>query len=500
MNQDNRLTNETKGDIQGFITSAFGHLPSSAYLFLEIGDRAQAQKWLKELHPHLTVAASWRSMPGAPKLKPERTLNIAFTYSGLRALGMSEAVLHTFPAEFCDGMASTERSRILGDTGESAPALWELGGPQNAMIHVVLILNAQTRTDLDTWCGELRQSLQDMHGGVVEHESSAQFGTRPEHGREPFGFFDGIAQPQIEGIKGKGVRTGEFILGYPNEYGFHPLSPVVPAADDPNHILPESANPYHKSSGYRDLGINGTFIVYRKLEQDVASFWRFLQNESLRLKSEVDPGFMVWLAAKMVGRWPSGAPLVLAPDRDQPVLRRDDFLYAKGDPHGLACPFGAHIRRTNPRDQIGPAGQIESLHMSARHRILRRGKPYGPPLFDPTVLTRLEQPSALQAILDLQDDGQPHGLHFLCANASIKSQFEFIQQAWANNPSFSGLANNRDPLIGDNDPLTAPGGMLIPGSRSTLRTAPLPRFVTVRGGAYLFMPGMTTIRYLAEQR
>jgi len=498
MNQGNRLTPEAKADIQGFITSGYGHLPAGAYLFLEVRDRAQAQQWLQELRPHLTTAASWRSALDAPKRKPKRALNIAFTYSGLEALGLSQAALRTFPTEFRQGMASAERSRILSDIGKSDPAQWELGGPRNAVIHVVLILNAQTEADRDMWCGEVRQTLKDIHGGVVEHESSAQYGNRPEHSREPFGFFDGIAQPQIEGIKGSGVRTGEFILGYPNAYGFNPLSPVVPAMDDPTHILPRSANPYHRQARYRDLGRNGSYIVYRKLEQDVASFWRFLQDESLRLKGVVDPGFMVWLAAKMVGRWPSGAPLVLAPDSDTPDLRTDDYLYAREDPQGLACPFGAHIRRTHPRDQIGPAGQIESLHMSSRHRILRRGKQYGPPLFDPTVLTRPDQPTALQAIVDLQDDGQSRGTHFLCANASIKSQFEFIQQTWANNPTFSGLANNRDPLVGDNDPVTAPGGMLIPGIHSTIRTAPLPSFVTMRGGAYLFMPGLTTLRYLSE--
>jgi Dyp-type peroxidase family len=498
MSPDNRLAPETKADIQGFITSAFGHLPLTAYLFLEIGDRPQAQQWLKRLLPSLATAASWRPVLDAPKLKPERALNLALTYSGLGALGMRETVLHTFPAEFCEGMAAPERSRVLGDSGESAPAQWELGGPQNPMIHIILILNAQTRADLDAGCSELRQTLKDTHGGVVEHESSAQYGVRPDYDREPFGFFDGIAQPQIEGIKGKGVRTGEFILGYPNEYGFHPLSPVVPAAADPAHILPESANPFHKPAGYRDLGLNGTYIVYRKLEQDVAGFWRFLQGESLRLKGAVDPSLMVWLAAKMVGRWPSGAPLVLAPDRDGSVLPTDDFLYARMDPQGLACPLGAHIRRTNPRDQIGPAGPVESLHMSARHRIMRRGRAYGAPLFDPTALTRPDQPAALQAILDLQDDGQSRGIHFLCVNTNLKSQFEFIQQAWANNPHFGGLTDNRDPLIGDNDPSTAPGGMLIPGDHSTIRTASLPRFVTVRGGAYLFMPGLTALRYLAE--
>ena len=171
-----------------------------------------------------------------------------------------------------------------------------------------------------------------------------------------------------------------------------------------------------------------------------------------RVKGELNPQFMVWLAAKMVGRWPSGAPLLLAPDADRPDLRTDDFLYASVDPDGLACPFGSHIRRTNPRDQVGPAGPVESLHMSARHRILRRGKLYGPPLFDHAALTQPENPEALRRMLDLQDDHQTRGVHFLCVNASLKDQFEFIQQAWVNNPNFGGLVDNRDPLVGDNDP------------------------------------------------
>ncbi len=312
---------------------------------------------------------------------------------------------------------------------------------------------------------EQRRWLQNAEGAVVEQVHSTQYGARPASGTEHFGFFDGVAQPQIEGIKGEGIRTGEFIFGYQNEYGFFPAGPVVPPGDDRQRILPVSANPFHRNAGYRDLGMNGTFVVYRKLAQDVAAFWRFLQDESVRLHGAVSPQFMVWLAAKMVGRWPSGAPLVLAPDGDRLDLRTDDFLYAHSDPNALKCPFGAHIRRSNPRDQIGRTLPTESLHMSSRHRILRRGKPYGPPLFDPAVLTKLDQPQALDAILDLADDGQSRGVHFLCVNASIKSQFEFIQQVWVNNPTFSGLLNNRDPITGDNDPAAAPSSMLIPGQR-----------------------------------
>src|SRR5262249_10523738 len=153
--------------------------------------------------------------------------------------------------------------------------------------------------------------------------------------------------------------------------------------------------------GLRDLGLNGTFVVYRKLEQDVAGFWQFMQSESQRRLGHADPMFMLRLAAKMVGRWPSGAPLSLAPDGDNPSLGEAKyFLYVKIDPAGRGCPFGAHIRRSNPRDQLLPAAPPESLNMTARHRILRRGKPFGPPLFDLCVLDRITDAQSLRAILD----------------------------------------------------------------------------------------------------
>jgi Dyp-type peroxidase family len=499
MNDDPLLSATTKADLQGFITSGFGHLPHGAYLFVEIRDRSRGQSWLRALLPQITTASSWRKQADAPKVRPERTLNLAFTAAGLAAVGLSEVALRTFPPEFREGMASPQRSRILDDTGASAPADWEVGGPANPPIHALLILLAATRAELDAWCAEQRAGLAATEGGVVEHQSIAQYGERPAHGHEHFGFFDGLAQPVIKGIKGQGVQTGEFILGHLNEYGFFPASPVAPAVDDPAGRLPLSANPYHRQAGYRDLGANGTFVVYRKLAQDVAGFWQFLQAESIRHKGSADPAWMVWLASKMVGRWPSGAALVLAPEADHPAGQgRDDFTYAAVDPYGLACPFGAHVRRVNPRDQIRSAGPTESQHMSNRHRLLRRGKPYGPPLFDPTRLTRPDQPEALRAILDLQDDGQPRGIHFFCVNSSIKSQFEFAQQAWVNNPNFNGLCANPDPLAGANDPTaTPPPIMVVPGAQGALRTAPLPRLVTVRGGAYCFMPSLTTLRYLA---
>jgi len=210
---------------------------------------------------------------------------------------------------------------------------------------------------------------------------------------------------------------------------------------------------------------------------------------------------MVWLAARCVGRWPSGAPLALTPDTDSPRLGdRDAFLY-KDDPDGFACPLGAHVRRVNPRDVIKPYATAQSLSMSESHRLLRRGRAFGTALFDPAVLTDPANLAGLKALLELADDGNARGVHFFCVNASIASQFEFVQQTWCNNPRFGGLNDNKDPISGDNARTgQSPSHMTIPQQPFRVRTAALPRFVKVRAGAYLFMPSLTALRFLAGFR
>ena len=204
---------------------------------------------------------------------------------------------------------------------------------------------------------------------------------------------------------------------------------------------------------------------------------------------------MIWLASRCVGLWPSGAPLVLAPHTDDPAAGdRDDFLY-RDDPDGLACPLGAHVRRTNPRDVIKPYATAQSLSMSESHRLLRRGRAFGTALFDPAVLTNPTNLAGLKALLELADDGNARGIHFFCVNASIASQFEFVQQTWCNNPRFGGLNDNKDPITGDNARIgQSSSHMTIPQRPFRVRTAALPRFVKVRGGAYLFMPSLTALR------
>jgi hypothetical protein len=136
--------------------------------------------------------------------------------------------------------------------------------------------------------------------------------------------------------------------------------------------------------------------------------------------------------------------------------------------------------------------------MSEAHRMLRRARVFGPPLFDAGLLRADAPPTAREALLTLEDDGVARGIHFFCVNASIRSQFEFVQQTWCNTPNFGGLYTNKDPIVGDHNRTgQPPTRMIVPGPGGFARTAPLPRFVTVRAGAYLFMPSLSALRFLA---
>ncbi len=325
-----------------------------------------------------------------------------------------------------------------------------------------------------------------------------QRGYRPDGDHEPFGFHDGISQPSVAGLSGEGVPTGEFILGYANHFSVFPPTPVVPAEMDADAVLPALLNPYHDAGSLRDLGINGSYVVYRKLQQEVAGFWQFMQREAAHESGADRTDRAIELAARCVGRWPSGAPLVLAPEADDPRLGdRDDFLY-RADPDGLACPIGSHIRRSNPRDDLKPYTAAQSLSMSGAHRLLRRARVFGPQLVDPAVRRNPAGMRNRRSVLERDDDGTPRGIHFFCVNASISRQFEFVQQTWCNNPRFGALTDNKDPIFGDNARTGQPSShMTVPRLPIRQRTGPLPRFVTVKAGAYLFMPGLAALRFLA---
>jgi len=315
-------------------------------------------------------------------------------------------------------------------------------------------------------------------------------------GREHFGFSDGLTTPPIAGLSKAGdteqsIRPGEFFLGYQNEYGRYTARPLVAPGLDPKSLL----KPDIEGSGQRDFGRNGTYLVFRTMSQDVHRFWSVVDAAAAKQPGPTPADRRIRLASKMVGRWPSGAPLTVTPDRDNPKLATNDFMFHAMDREGLRCPVGAHIRRTNPRDMLDPApGMPESLSVNKRHRLLRRGRTYSPPLvasMDPGEM------------LANGDDGVERGLHFICLAANIARQFEFIQASWVNNPQFGGLVDDVDPLIGRRgrfthpDPSSATSSFTVPGMPARCRIHDLPDFVTIRGGAYFFMPSLSAVRYLA---
>src|SRR5215469_800063 len=327
-------------DIQGIIISGYGHLRFSSYHFLRFTDRARAREWLGSIVEQ-TTTADWGT-DGNVK-RPDWTLNVAFTAGGLADLGLSS--LETFPQEFREGMSEQHRARRLGDQGGSAPEKWDLGGP-GSTIHALLILQAASD-------GELKGIVDKQTGDYRNHqidEAAVIYGTIELYEREHFGFHDSISQPVIEGapghagLDGDAIQAGEFILGYRNEYGVLPPTPTIPAGIDPKQRL----RPVGDNAAQRDLGRNGSFLVVRKLLQDVAAFNRFLaENDG------GDAQQRAWLSAKLVGRWRNGAPLVLSPNNDnQKLATSNDFGYMASDPDSFACPLGAHIRRANPRDSL----------------------------------------------------------------------------------------------------------------------------------------------------
>jgi Dyp-type peroxidase family len=489
------LTQEALEDIQGILLTGYGHLNFGSFLFLQARDAAKARRWLQQILPQVRSAKAYERRPDGSKIKPTTALNIAFTYAGAKALDLPEETLSTFSTEFKQGMV--RNANILGDVGDSDPQHWEIGGPNNSEVHVLLMLFAIDAAALERHRKEQQDLVQQSDGGVVE--VALQEGARPLSQKEPFGFHDGISNPTVEGTPKNPepgqwvIRTGEFVLGYINEYEIYPPSPVVLPQHDPKGILP--AFPENGAPMYRDFGRNGSYLAYRKLRQDVSGFWKYAAEKVREIEGTVDDQGAIRLASKLVGRWPSGAPLELSPERDNPELAEENrFTYAS-DPKGLACPIGAHNRRVNPRASIAYNTPEQSISSSNTHRILRRAVSYGGATgldvehdFDVRALDRGQLPRAIPSHVP------DRGIHFIVVNADLRRQFELVQQNWCNNAAFNGLLANKDPMVGDT---SGKGNMTIQSSPFRKRLLDVPRFVTTRGGSYLFLPSVTALRFIA---
>ena len=416
---------------------------AATYVLLCIEQRDAGRELMRRLSPVVASASD----PQSPAR--DTWVSVALTFQGLMALGVPQTSLDTFPLPFQQGMAA--RANNLGDTGESSPEHWEepLGSHR---VHVALTALAPDEERLAAAIERARKTYHEIPGIKAIWRQDCH--VRPGE-REAFGFRDGISQPAVEGsgIPGSNphevpLKAGEFVLGYPDEMG--QMSPLP---------QPEI------------LGRNGSYVVFRKLHQNVADFRRYLRDNSTSPEAEE------LLAAKMMGRWRSGAPLALCPMHDDPQLggdsrRNNSFLFREDDAIGYNTPCGSHIRRANPRDaNIAGVARI--------HRMIRRGTSYGPDLPDGV----------------LEDDGQERGLMFAFVGANLGRQFEFVQAEWMNNSAFFGATSERDPVIGSHD---GNGAFDIPRRPLRWRLQGLPQFVVTRGGEYCFLPGLRALRWLGD--
>ena len=429
-------------DIQHFLMRRPRAL-AARYEFLSFQRPAGGREWLKGLLEKVGTAESFEANESYT-----RWISIAFTWNGLRALGVEESSLATFPEEFRQGMAA--RAGIIGTTGANHPDQW-VGGLASPDLHAIVILFARDVAERERCRLEHQTYLAECAG--VEILSSLDMEAIPpfDHAHEHFGYRDRLSQPVIEGMgveptpgSGPPIKPGEFFLGYPDEKG--------PPAGQPQPEI---------------LSRNGSYLAYFRLQEHVGLFRDFLrQHGATRDEQEL-------LAAKLMGRWRSGAPLVLAPEKDDPELgadlnRTNDFNYGKIDPYGYACPLGAHIRRMNPRDT--------AVNMN-RRKMIRRGGTYGPLLPE-----------------DAPEDGIERGIAAFVGCASLVRQFEFAMNVWTNDPNFHELGNERDPFVGTQD---GSYDMTIPKRPIRKKIKGLPAFTTVRGGAYFFLPVVKALGYLA---
>lgn len=415
---------------------------AATYIVLRIDDCKSGRELMGRLSKVVTSAAS----PTSPLA--DTWVSVALSYQGLKALGVSQDSLDSFAWEFRQGMAA--RWKELGDKGESSPENWEkpLG---TAELQVVIVAVAPDAQKLEAALEPARKSYKELSGISAIWRQDCYI--LPNE-KEPFGFRDGISHPAIEGsgINGTNplespLKAGEFLLGYPDELGGTQIT-----------------NP-------EILGRNGTYVAFRKLHQRVADFRQYLKTNATSFESEE------LLAAKMMGRWRSGAPLALCPLHDNPELgadpkRNNHFLYEKDDPKGFNTPGGSHIRRTNPRD-ASIAG------MAKIHRMIRRGTTYGPLL-----------PEGV-----LEDDGADRGIIFTFVGAHLGRQFEFVQSQWINDGVFFGAGNDKDPIAGSNQ---GSDRFTIPFKPVRKRLQGIPQFVITRGGEYCFMPGLKALYWLAN--
>jgi deferrochelatase/peroxidase EfeB len=475
-------------DIQGFILRGY-RMPMVRHFLLTVGVAAEARRLLGRLvsgdesdAPQITTARDWHvgfepgpqdDQTALPRRKPDYCLNLGITWPGLLALEIKERVpalgFKSFGA-FMAGAAG--RASLVGDTGRSSPQNW-VGGFGSGSDHVLMTLHAMSPESMSHYSGRLTALFADDDAfreiwrqdgmALMEMQDGREVPTSKVH----FGYTDGISQTTIRGGPER----------YPPDHQ-KPCEPwlFVLLDEAENYFVPEP----------RELGLNGSFAVFKMAETDVAGFEKFLQSN----KDKIDPEL---LAAKMCGRWRNGVPLALSPETDSPSEslspdQLNNFNYVNpdgsGDPKGLRCPVGAHIRRINPRGQP-VTGQGQPGGSNNTHRLIRRGMPYGP-IYDPAKAY----------------DGIERGLLGYFINSNIENQYEFVLGQWVNDSEFAGAVRlhpkSRDPMIGSQNPDESIFVIPQPDGSPPIIVTGLLTFVSTKAAAYCFLPSVTAMRFISN--
>ncbi|MEP9404139.1 Dyp-type peroxidase [Sphingomonas sp. VNH70] len=431
-------------DIQALILRSRPEPYVGIHAMLHVDEAAGGRDLLGRLTPHIPAASGWTEELTA-------WTGVAISHAGLKALGVPQTSLDSFPIPFKQGMAA--RAEQLRDFGENAPEHWE-DAFRPGTCHIALTIYARDDVALDAAVEKAMGEFERSHG--VTLVGTHRFGADAD-AKNPFGFRDSISQPSIKGSgvdpqpgQERAVAPGEFILGENSETG----APVG---------MPEPA----------ELGRNGSFVVLRKYQSRVGAF-----NDFIRARADDEEGQEL-LGAKMFGRWRSGAPLVLSPDRDDEALgadstRNNDFDFSE-DKRGLVCPHSAHMRRLNPRDSA-----LTIMTDVNIHRIIRRSSTFGPK-WTPEVTAD-------------DDAARDRGIFFIFISARAYDTIEFFQQEWINRGNFIDLAEERDPIVGLHE---EPGSFTIPASPVRQRVDGVTTFNRLRGGEYMFMPSLTALRWIS---
>lgn len=548
-----RTDGEIEGEeVQAIVFNGFAKLPYAEYLMLALPeDSDMATVWLQVLTGYkVDDRTKSRKSLLADLLDPRGLLasenrvafgesdpldgaaSIAFSARGLRTLlGARHKAIDELPGPFAMGMR--ERAARLGDVGDEDPANWRwTDDPDSALAVDVLVAVYSPTPEAHARAVERHRKLAELFGLRLVASQSADALEAGGFPRDHFGFRDGIVQPIIEGaIKADRARnsldivaTGEMIYGYRNAQGFFPPAICVPAEDDMHDLLPDLARTAERyprfgkrrsrrpDTDLRDFGRNGTFMAVRVLEQHPDTF----HEACLRAADGINTDYRhiagaisvpideKWVAAKMVGRWQSGASLIGNPtDPDRMIqnaapgrtllakgslisskttksfpatgaymVQPEDYIlnFGRDDPRGLQCPLGAHVRRANPRDSLQP-GDEQEVGIVNRHRLMRRGRNYG-------------------------RDADEKGLFFIAICEDLERQFEFVQRSWLQAEGFHDLNRESDPLIGHCP--VGEGTFSIPTHAGTITARGLSAFTTMRAGGYFFLPSRSALRYLAN--